>query len=442
MSEWHKGKWPRVRLGDHTTVKARLGWKGLKAGEYVHEGPIFLAAPNLRRGCIDFDNVDHIPQWRYDESPEIRLKEGDVLLVKDGSTLGISSLVRWLPGQTTVNGSIAVIRSNPSLNSAYLFYCINGRDFQRLVWLKRAGLGVPHLFQRDLREFEISFPPQAEQRRIAEILSTVDEAIEQAEALIAKYQQIKAGLMHDLFTRGVTPDGHLRPTRTQAPQLYKESPLGWIPKEWDCLTIEELLAKTFSAMRSGPFGSALLKDELVENGIPFLGIDNVFAECFVPIFRRFVPRQKFIELIRYAVFPGDVIITIMGTVGRCCVVPDHVAEALSSKHLWTMTFDVSRVLPELVCWQLNHARWVKDWFARYSQGAVMNAIQSSTLRCLRLPVPKIDEQKLILDRYWRCTRRIEMEETHAAKLRQQKRGLMHDLLTGRVRVKVGESASA
>ena len=195
-------------------------------------------------------------------------------------------------------------------------------------------------------------------------------------------------------------------------------------------------------MRSGPFGSALLKDELVENGIPFLGIDNVFAECFVPIFRRFLPRQKFIELIRYAVFPGDVIITIMGTVGRCCVVPDHVAEALSSKHLWTMTFDVSRVLPELVCWQLNHARWVKDWFARYSQGAVMDAIQSSTLRSLRLPVPKIDEQKLILDRYWRCTRRIEMEETHAAKLLQEKHGLMHDLLTGRVRVKVGESPSA
>ena len=76
-----------------------------------------------------------------------------------------------------------------------------------------------------------------QQRRIAEILSTVDEAIEQTEALIAKYQQIKAGLMHDLFTRGVTPDGHLRPTRTQAPHLYKESPLGWIPKEWEVVRI-------------------------------------------------------------------------------------------------------------------------------------------------------------------------------------------------------------
>ena len=76
--------------------------------------------------------------------------------------------------------------------------------------------------------------PRDRQRRIAEILETVDKAIEQTEALIAKYQQVKTGLMHDLFTRGVTPDGGLRPTHAQAPQIYKEDPtLGWIPKEWE-----------------------------------------------------------------------------------------------------------------------------------------------------------------------------------------------------------------
>ena len=125
----------------------------------------------------------------------------------------------------------------------------------------------------------------------------------------------------------------------------------------------------------------------------------------------------------------------MGTVGRCCVVPKGIVEALSSKHLWTMTFDVDRILPELVCWQLNHARWVKDWFARQSQGAVMDAIQSSTLRNLKLPVPPMEEQKRFLEHYLQCTHMIEAEEGYLAKLRQQKHGLMHDLLTGRVRVR-------
>lgn len=248
--------------------------------------------------------------------------------------------------------------------------------------------------------------------------------------------------MHDLFTRGVMPDGQLRPTRAQAPHLYKESPLGWIPKEWDCFTVEELLEKSACPMRSGPFGSALLKNELVNEGIPLLGIDNIYQERFVPTFSRFVSYRKFTELMRYSVLPRDVIITIMGTVGRCCVVPDSVTQALSSKHLWTMTFDNNRVLPDLVCWQLNHARWVKDWFARYSQGAVMEAIQSSTLRTLRLPVPHIEEQGLIRSRYRSSSHRIDVEQQHLDKLKQIKYGLMHDLLTGRVRVQVPEVAQA
>ena len=286
----------------------------------------------------------------------------------------------------------------------------------------------------DLRTMPVAAPELFEQQRIAEILTTVDEAIEQTEALIAKTQQIKAGLMHDLFTRGVTPNGQLRPPRHEAPQLYKTSPLGWIPKEWECLTIDELLARTACPMRSGPFGSALLKEELIEEGIPLLGIDNVLAERFVGEFRRFVTSQKFAELNRYAVFPRDVIITIMGTVGRCCVVPDEIGKALSSKHLWTMTFDKIRVLPHLVCWQLNYAPWVKAWFARHSQGAVMDAIQSSTLRTLKLPVPPMDEQMLLHERYVAFSARLSTENEHLQELMQLKLGLMHDLLTGRVRV--------
>ena len=88
-------------------------------------------------------------------------------------------------------------------------------------------------------QVQVRAPISADQQRIAEILTTVDEAIEQTEALIAKTQQIKAGLMHDLFTRGVTPDGQLRPPRSEAPQLYKESPLGWIPKEWDSRLLDD-----------------------------------------------------------------------------------------------------------------------------------------------------------------------------------------------------------
>ncbi|WP_404881122.1 restriction endonuclease subunit S domain-containing protein, partial [Klebsiella pneumoniae] len=81
--------------------------------------------------------------------------------------------------------------------------------------------------------------------------------------------------------------------------------------------------------RSGPFGSALLKSELVEKGIPFLGIDNIHVVYFDNTFRRFVSERKFNELLKYAVRPRDVVITIMGTVGRAAVIPSDIERALS-----------------------------------------------------------------------------------------------------------------
>lgn len=355
----------------------------------------------------------------------------DHLLYSMYATLG--KVTRNVLPMATNQAILAIKPDLGLIETDILFYLLQISESSILALASQTTQA--NLNAEKIRKFKVRFPTSLqEQHRIAEILSTLDEAIEQTEALIAKMQQVKAGMMHDLFTRGVTPDGHLRPTREQDPDLYKESPLGWIPKEWEVLIVNELLAKTACPMRSGPFGSALLKDELVEEGIPFLGIDNIFIERFLPKFNRYVSKRKYQELIRYSVFPRDVIITIMGTVGRCCVVPENASPMLSSKHLWSMTFDSGRVLPELICWQLNHASWVKNWFARHSQGAVMEAIQSSTLRNLKLPVPSIEEQKQIYARYVGCSRGIEAEEECLAKLRQQKHGLMHDLLSGSVRV--------
>ena len=280
------------------------------------------------------------------------------------------------------------------------------------------------------------------QQKISDVLTSLDNTTEKIEALIHKYQQIKAGLMHDLFTRGVTADGKLRTPREQAPELYKETPIGWIPKAWAFKNVANLLAPVANNMRSGPFGSALLKSELVEEGIPFLGIDNIHVENFVQVFRRFVSNKKFTELSKYAVRPRDVIITIMGTVGRCSVAPPNINQALSSKHLWTMTFDQEKVIPELICWQLNYAEWVKAWFRKETQGGIMDAIQSKTLKTLRLPVPPLLEQKRIFERYIAINSKIQSEKDNLQKMIKKKFGLMHDLLTGKVPVKIDQEETA
>ena len=127
-------------------------------------------------------------------------------------------------------------------------------------------------------------------------------------------------------------------------------------------------------------------------------------------------------------------ITIMGTVGRCCVVPDSIGTALSSKHVWTITLDRERYSPHLACWQMNHAPWVLRQLRRDEQGGVMTAIRSDTLRGLLLPVPQPREVAVIEAVLRDATQRITVEEELLPKLLALKSGIMTDLLTGRVRV--------
>ena len=286
----------------------------------------------------------------------------------------------------------------------------------------------------DFARIPIQFPPEFEQVKISDVLDTLDAVIRQTEAIVEKLKQVKQGLLHDLLTRGVGANGELRPPQSQAPHLYKDSLLGSIPRTWSVERLDGLLSNEQPAMRSGPFGSALLKSEQVESGVPLLGIDNVHTEEFIDKFTRFIPITKFHELSRYAVRPDDLMITIMGTVGRCCLVPSGIGRALSSKHTWTITLDQSKYSPLLAMLQINYSLRILEQLARDEQGGIMSAIRSDTLRSLNFPVPPIKEQIEMVERMQAITSRINTESEVLRKLTCEKLGLMEDLLTGRVRV--------
>ncbi len=164
--------WDKSSLGFECSVKARLGWKGLKAEEYVDEGYIFLATPNIKDNNIDFENVNYITKERYDESPEIMLEVGDVLVTKDGSTTGTTNVVRDLPAPSTVNSSIAVLRCADRLKYLYLYYFFVSTYIQNIIKHMQGGMGVPHLFQADLRKFNILMPPLGEQDEIVDYIES------------------------------------------------------------------------------------------------------------------------------------------------------------------------------------------------------------------------------------------------------------------------------
>lgn len=314
----------------------------------------------------------------------------------------------------------------------YLMQILSSSKFNSQKNLLAEGSTQEAVNNTKIKEIKFLLPENpTEQTQIATILTKVDEAITQTEQLIAKYTRIKTGLMQDLLTKGIDENGNIRSEETHE---FKDSPLGRIPKEWEWENLENLLDDLPNNMRSGPFGSSLTKSEWVEAGIPYLGIDNVFRERFVKNYKRFITPEKFRQLEKYAVRPKDVMITIMGTVGRSCVVPDDVGDAISSKHVWTMTFDKNKYISELISYQLNYSSWILKVFSEEAQGGIMSSINSKTLKNLIFPQPSIKEQLRIWDIMKKQDTSLFLSEDTYFKLNSLKTGLMQDLLSGQVRV--------
>ena len=221
--------WEISRLGYESWVRARLGWKGLKAEEYVDDGFAFLSTPNIKGKIINFENVNFIDQQRFEESPEIILREGDVLLAKDGSTLGTANIVRFLPRPTTVNSSIAVISPNPRLCGVFLFYLFESSFMENTIQRIKGGMGVPHLFQADLNKFYLPIPPRTEQVLIGEFLdretSKIDALVAEQQRLIDLLKEKRQTVISHAVTKGLIPDASMKPSGIEW--------LGDVPEHWE-----------------------------------------------------------------------------------------------------------------------------------------------------------------------------------------------------------------
>ncbi|MGB7070531.1 MAG: restriction endonuclease subunit S [Pyrinomonadaceae bacterium] len=198
--------WKIRRLKYVVLVKARLGWKGLKANEYVPEGYGFLSTPNIKPKDIDFENINYITKERYFESPEIMLEDGDVLLAKDGSTLGTVNVVKSLPFPSTVNSSIAVLRitDKEELSPNFLRLFLASDYCQNVIQMIKDGMGVPHLFQADIREFNLPLPPLPEQAEIVDEIKTktshIDVTISRVESEVMLMQEYRTALISEVVT--------------------------------------------------------------------------------------------------------------------------------------------------------------------------------------------------------------------------------------------------
>jgi len=195
-----KSSWKRQTLGDICKVFGRIGFRGYTTKDIVpeNEGAISLSPSNIVNGELNFKKCTFISWEKYEESPEIKLNIGDIVLVKTAS-IGKTALVKFLPTKTTLNPQIVVLK-NITVNNIFLSYLMGFKPVQDQIKEKVVGGVVPTLSQEQISGFKIFVPSLEEQDNLANNLLSIDAEIEAINTKLNKYKMIKKGMMQTLLT--------------------------------------------------------------------------------------------------------------------------------------------------------------------------------------------------------------------------------------------------
>ena len=370
-------------------------------------------------------NWGQVRRMTFEQSPSRarrRLRPGDVLLCTVRPGLNSHARVSHDSRETLVGSTgFAVLRPNDPLDSSFIFHQLFGNEVAAQLRALEMGSNYPAVNERDVRRIAIYAPAGDERRSIAAVLDTVDEAIAATEAVIGKLKQVRAGLLHDLLTRGLDEHGQLRDPRDH-PEQFKDSPLGRIPHKWQVRTLDEAVRVIDCKHYTPRFvadGAPFIRPRNVKpEGLDFSDVDFVSDEDFAILTDKHVPGV------------GDIVFSRNASFGVACYVADPVRFAIGQDTVvMTCKTADTRFIYFAICSPITESQ-----VARVSTGSTFGRINLAFIRSLLVPCPPVTEQEGIAAHLAQFDERAKMEEGELAKLRALKSGLMTDLLTGRVRV--------
>lgn len=400
-------------------VMTMINGRAYKDSEFENNGKYRI----LRVG-----NVYSNPVW-YSSSLELP----DDKYCNDGDLLYTWSMsygpVIWRGEKVIYHYHIWKVALDPSLDKMFAYYYLSALTEAIMREVHETTMGF--VTMNSMNNAYIAYPDIIEQKIVAECLdskcSIIDSAISKHHQIIEKLEEYRKAVITQAVTKGLNPNVEMKDSGNMI--------IGTIPSSWQCPPLKMLLSDNENNMRVGPFGSSLPSRIFQDDG-PWVYnqrcvLDNNFEATDVHI-----PEWKFEEMKSFAVYPGDMLITTRGTIGKVAIVPHDAKKGILHPCLIRFRLDNAKILNEYVQYVFNGTDIVMNQIKQASGSTTIEALYSGPLRSIKLPTPSVEEQHYIVS--WlniKCKKIAKTIEAHnqlISKLQEYKQSLIYNAVTGKI----------
>ena len=411
--------WQVRKIKHLATLAGRIGWQGLTSNEYEDEGAYLITGINFNNGKIDWESCVHVSEQRWEEASQIQIKNGDLLITKDG-TIGKVAIVENMPGKTSLNSGVLLVRNSEECNTRFLYWVMQSEVFWKWFGIINAGNStILHLYQQSFYNFSFPFPILSQQVKLADYLdvkcSKIDEIIKKQQAIIEKLKEYKLSIITEAVTEGINFDVKMKDSNIDMCEQ--------IPEHWNVSQNRYLFS---------------LRDEKNYKPLEEVRLLSLYTDLGVfPHGEQEERGNKAVKAEGYkVVYEDDIVVNIilawMGAIGRSAY------DGVTSP-----AYDIYKP-NENVCSRYYHYLYRTKPFSaecyKYGRGimAMRWRTYSSEFKSIKVPVPPYVEQCQIadyLDRKCELLDKTIADRNKAIdKLQGYKKSLIYEVVTGKKEV--------
>lgn len=408
-------------------LKGRVGWKGLTSDEYLEEGYAYLVTgSDFRSKFVRWDECYCVEEERFDDDPFIQLKNGDLLITKDG-TIGKLAIVSGLDRPACLNSGIFLVRPTSGWNTDFLYWMLSSSVFSTFCDLASLGSTIQHLYQNVFERFAFPLPTRDEQVAIATFLdretAKIDALVEEQRQLIERLKEKRQAVISYAVTKGLNPAVRMKCSGVEW--------LGDVPAHWEVGALKRNWTVTDCKHITADF---------VEDGIPLASIREVQSR-YVQLGEAKMTTDAYYDLLCEGgrkPQPGDLIFSRNATVGAVAQVAEwHPPFAMGQDVCLLRKADPSQSTDFLQI--VMQSGVVSNQLTQMMIGSTFKRVNVEQIRSITIPFPPADEQveiaAMVQDLSQKHDSLIEAAEEGIGLLQERRAALISAAVTGQIDVR-------